>query len=167
MRAGLLALALLLAPAACGPNPDAAMSEDDRRHERDLREAVSKARAQLSFFWQAKAEADAAPEDHTNYDFMLRVELPRRDGTPGKEMIWVDAVADDANGRHSGYVASKPLHLGELKQGDRLDFNARDIVDWSFVQGRGLLGHYTTRVELPRMDPAQAESLRSLFKENP
>jgi uncharacterized protein YegJ (DUF2314 family) len=41
------------------------------------------------------------------------------------------------------------------------------VVDWAFMRGDRLLGHYTTRVMLPRMDTTQAEWLRPLLSDTP
>jgi uncharacterized protein YegJ (DUF2314 family) len=98
----------------------------------------------------------------------VRISLDRRDGAKGAEFIWVDAVGQDVDDELlSGFVATPPLHLGNLKRNDRVRFRESQIVDWSFVQGHGLLGHYTTRVELPRMDLERAGNLRATLLENP
>lgn len=168
MRGAAALLALALA-AACGEKPAEpaeALSQEDVRFQEEVRAASVKARAQLPFFWQSLAEAQADPDNTGNYGFMLRLELPRRDGRAGKEAVWLDAVARDGRAV-SGYVASQPQHLGALKRGDRVEAREDDIIDWAFVRGRGLLGHYTTRVELPRMDPERAADLRAVLAENP
>jgi uncharacterized protein YegJ (DUF2314 family) len=169
----LLALPMLALVWACGPStprtPEQIAAErEDAAFEADLKTAVAKARAHLPFFWEHKNDYDANPvADAQEYDFMLRIAVERRDAVRGVERIWVDAVGEDGAGKLSGFVATPPLHLGDLKRGDRLQFAERQIVDWSFVQGHGLLGHYTTRVELPRMDPARAADLRATLLENP
>ena len=48
-----------------------------------------------------------------------------------------------------------------------IDSTERQVLDWAFLRGEELIGHYTTRVMLPRMDAEQAEGLRSMFGENP
>jgi uncharacterized protein YegJ (DUF2314 family) len=172
-RAEYPALALLALLSACGPStpktPEQIAAErEDAAFEADLKTAIAEARAHLPFFWEHKKDYDANPvADAREYDFMLRIALDRRDGEKGFERIWVEAVGEDGAGKLSGFVATSPLHLGDLRRGDRLVFAEKQIVDWSFVQGRGLLGHYTTRVELPRMDLERAGNLRATLLENP
>ena len=169
----LLALPIVALAWACGPStpkrPEQIAAErEDAAFEADLRVAIAKARAHLPFFWEHKKDYDANPvADANEYDFMLRIAMDRRDGVKGVERIWVDAVGDDGAGKLSGFVATPPLHLGDLRRDDRVDFAESQIVDWSFVQGRGLMGHYTTRVELPRMEPTRAANLRATLLENP
>jgi len=171
MRRAVLALLALLS--ACGPSTpktaeQIAAEREDAAFEAELKTAISQARAHLPFFWEHKKDYDANPSnDAREYDFMLRVAMDRRDGVRGVERIWVDAVGEDGGGKLSGFVATSPLHLGDVKRDDRIQFSEGQIVDWSFVQGRGLLGHYTTRVELPRMDLERAGNLRATLLENP
>jgi len=48
-----------------------------------------------------------------------------------------------------------------------VEFQQSQIVDWAFMRGNALLGHYTTRVLLPRLDSQQAEWLRPLLSGTP
>jgi uncharacterized protein YegJ (DUF2314 family) len=169
----LAALGLLALLSACGPatlkTPEQIAAErEDAAFEAELKTAAAQARAHLPFFWERKREYDAiGGNDASEYGFMLRIAMDRRDGVRGVERIWVDAVGDGGAGKLSGFVATPPHHLGDLRRDDRIEFTERQIIDWSFVQGRGLLGHYTTRVELPRMDLEQAGNLRAALLENP
>ena len=60
-----------------------------------------------------------------------------------------------------------PLYLGDLREGAIVEFDESQIVDWTFLRGEEAIGHYTTRVMLPRLPADQAEGLRSMFGENP
>jgi uncharacterized protein YegJ (DUF2314 family) len=60
-----------------------------------------------------------------------------------------------------------PQFLGPLKEGAIVEFDEEQVVDWAFLRGEELMGHYTTRVELSRMDAQRAADLRSMFGENP
>lgn len=166
---GALAAAMLVA--GCGPQktPEQLAAErEDAAFEAAIQAASVQARAKLPYFWEHKRAYDAAPtHDAIEYDFMLRVAFDRKDGVKGVERIWIEAVGEQGDGRYSGFVATPPQHQGPLKRDDRIEFRERQIVDWAFVQGAGLVGHYTTRVELPRMDPEQAGNLRASLKENP
>ena len=151
-----LVAALMLALAACS-----AAGDSDAQFERDLASAKDKARAGVAVFWEHFAEP--APDE---YDFSLKAALPRRDGQVGVEEAWVDNVAR-APDKIVGELSSHPRFLGDLKKGAIVEFQNDQIVDWAFMRGDRLLGHYTTRVMLPRMDSTQAEWLRPLLSDTP
>ena len=60
-----------------------------------------------------------------------------------------------------------PRYLGELREGAIVEIQPGQIIDWAFMRGDALLGHYTTRVMLPRLDPQQAEWLRPMLVGTP
>ena len=153
MRTLFLAAALLLA--ACSGD------SEEARFKKDLAAATEEARAQLGYYWE---HFDAPEIDE--YDFSLKVAFPRRDGEQGTEDVWVENIARDDE-KLIGELMVDPLYLGDLRGGAIVDFKEEQVVDWAFLRGEELIGHYTTRVSLPRMDPEQAEGLRSMFGENP
>ncbi len=157
MRFLALAAALLLAACSGGDDPAAA----EAKYQNDVAAASEQARGKLPYFW----EHFEAPEVD-EYDFSLKVAFPRRDGEDGTEDAWVENIARDV-GTIKGELMVDPKYLGELRGAAIMDFSEKQIVDWSFLRGEELIGHYTTRVMLPRMNPEQAEGLRSMFGENP
>ena len=156
MRA--LLAACVLALAACGEAPAA---DPEAEFQREIAAAKDAAKASLSVFWDTFA-APAADD----YDFSLKAALPRRDGQSGVEEAWVENVAR-APDKIIGELSAQPRYLGDLKEGAIVEFQPGQIVDWAFMRGDKLLGHYTTRVMLPRMDSTQAEWLRPLLSETP
>src|SRR5436190_23939769 len=150
----ILALAFL---AACSGATD-----DDAQYKRDLAHATDQARAKLPYFW---AHYDAPEVDE--YDFSLKVAIPRKDGKPGTEDTWVESLSRRDNTHFVGDLMVDPQFLGDLKRGAVIEFNDSQILDWAFLRGEELIGHYTTRVMLPRMPAEQAEGLKSMFGENP
>jgi len=160
LAAGLLAmLAMLamLAAAGCGagtPDPEA-------EFQRDMASARAQARQSLPHFWESFGDPQAG-----EYDFSLKAAFTRRDGQAGAEEIWLHHIAR-APDRIIGELASDPRHLGELRKGAIMEFQESQIVDWAFFRGDSLLGHYTTRVLMPRLDQMQADWLRSLLSEDP
>lgn len=156
MRA--LLAACVLALAACGEAPAA---DPEAEFQRELAAAKDAAKASLSVFWDAFAQPGA-----DDYDFSLKAALPRRDGQSGVEEAWVENVAR-APDKIIGELSAQPRYLGDLKKGAIVEFQPAQIVDWAFMRGDKLLGHYTTRVMLPRMDTVQAEWLRPLLSETP
>jgi uncharacterized protein YegJ (DUF2314 family) len=155
MRA--LLAASLLALAACSGDP--ANPED--AFARDLATAKDGARASLSFYWGRFAEPGEG-----DFDFSLKAALPRRDGQPGAEDVWIENVAR-APDRIIGELAATPAFLGDLSKGSIVEFQENQIVDWAFFSGDRLLGHYTTRVMLPRLDATQQEWLRPMLSATP
>lgn len=156
MRA--LLAACVLALAACGEAPAA---DPEAEFQRELVAAKDKAKANLTVFWTHFDEP--APDE---YDFSLKAALPRRDGQSGVEEAWVQNVAR-APDKIIGELSAQPRYLGDLKKGAIVEFQPSQVVDWAFMRGDRLLGHYTTRVMLPRMDSTQAEWLRPLLAESP
>lgn len=147
----------MLALAACSGASD----DPEAEFARELAAAREEARANLSIFWErfeAPLEGD--------YDFSLKAAFPRRDGQPGVEEAWVEHVAR-APDKIVGELSVQPRFLGDLKEHAIVEFQENQIVDWAFMSGDRLLGHYTTRVMLPRMDAVQVEWLRPLLSETP
>ena len=151
-----IAAALLLALAACS-----AADDPDAQYERDMAAATASAKASLSLFWEHFAEPA-----QNEYDFSLKAALPRRDGQLGVEEVWVERVAR-APDKIVGELAVQPRFLGDLKKGGIVEFQNDQVVDWAFMRNDRLLGHYTTRVMLPRMDTTQADWLRPLLSDKP
>lgn len=155
----LLVVAALLLAACSGGETDGVASE--AKFQKDLAAATEQARARLPWYW----EHFEAPEVD-EYDFSLKVGLARRDGQPGNEDVWVEKIAKSED-KIVGELMVDPKYLGDLKEGSIVEFQESQILDWAFLRGEGLIGHYTTRVMLPRMDREQADGLRSMFGENP
>ncbi len=148
------AVAAIAACAAESADPEA-------EFQRDLAAARDQARGSLSFFWERFAEPGEG-----EYDFSLKAAFPRRDGQSGVEEAWVQYVAR-APDKIVGELASAPRYLGGLKKGAIMEFQESQVVDWAFFQGDKLLGHYTTRVMLPRLDTMQADVLREVLSSDP
>lgn len=129
--------------------------------QRELAAAKVAARTSLPVFWERFGQPVEG-----DYDFSLKAAFPRRDGQTGVEEAWVENVAR-APDRIIGELSVQPRFLGDLKEHAIVDFQESQIVDWAFMGGDQLFGHYTTRVMLPQMDAVQAEWLRPLLSETP
>ena len=159
MRCLALAAALLL---AASPLAGCSGAEDtEAAFKRDLAAASEQARERLPYFWE---HFEAAPPNE--YDFQLKVAFPRRDGQEGTEDAWVQNLAR-GDEKYVAELMVDPLYLGDLREGAVVEFTEPQIVDWSFISNDKLIGGYTTRVMLPRMEPERAEGLRSMLGENP
>lgn len=152
-----LIAAVLVSLAACSGEP----VDPEAAFQRELAAAKEAARDSLPFFWERFAQPFEG-----DYDFSLKVALPRRDGQPGVEEAWVEFIAR-APDRIVGELASRPSYLGDLEEGAIVDFQDSQIVDWAFISGDRLLGHYTTRVMLPRLDSMQQDWLRAMLSPIP
>jgi uncharacterized protein YegJ (DUF2314 family) len=152
-----LATLIAFAIAACSVQVD----DPEAAYQRELSAAKDAARANLPVFWERFAQPDAG-----DFDFSLKAAFPRRDGQPGVEEAWVENVAR-APDRIVGELSVQPRFLGDLKEQAIVDFQEGQIVDWAFMGGDQLFGHYTTRVMLPQMDSVQAEWLRPLLSKTP
>jgi uncharacterized protein YegJ (DUF2314 family) len=150
----ILALAVL---AACSGAKD-----EDAQYKADLAHATDQARGKLPYFWQ---HYDTPEVDE--YDFSLKLAIPRKDGQPGNEDAWVENISRREANHYAGDLMVDPKFLGDLKRGAVIEFEDKQILDWAFLRGEELIGHYTTRVMLPHMPAEQAEGLKSMFGENP
>lgn len=148
--AGFLALVLL---AACsGGGEDAAF-------RKAMKAATEEAQARFDAFW-ASYQAPAENE----YDFRIKIDLPG-EAPPTEEGggLWVE----DVTLLDAGYSGLASAPAGAVGAGEPVSFTRKDIRDWSFIRGEQLIGHYTTRVLLPKLPRDQAEALKSMFGENP
>lgn len=149
--------ALLIGLGACSGEA----ADPEAEFQRDLAAARREARASLPFFWEHFAEPGPG-----EFDFSLKAAFPRRDGQPGVEEAWVEHVAR-APDKIVGELSVAPRYLGPLQEGAIVEFQEGQVVDWAFFQGDQLLGHYTTRVLLPRLDSLQQEWLRAMLARDP
>lgn len=159
MRRLFLPLALLLA--ACSAGEAQGPAGEEAAFQRDLADATATARTKLPYYW----EHFLAPQVD-EFDFSLKAAIPRRDGEPGAEDVWLDNVAK-APDKLIGELSVAPRYLGGLEKGAIVEFQENQIVDWAFWRGDKLLGHYTTRVLLPRLDQLQQDFMRPLFEASP
>ncbi|MFT3723790.1 MAG: DUF2314 domain-containing protein [Hyphomonadaceae bacterium] len=159
MRRLLLPFALLLA--ACSGGEADSPAAEEAKFQQNLTEATAKARAQLPYFW----EHFLAPQVD-EFDFSVKAALARRDGQPGAEEVWLDNIAK-APDKIIGELSIKPRYLGTLEKGAVVDIQENQITDWAFWRGDKLLGHYTTRILLPRLDQLQQDFMRPLFEASP
>lgn len=155
--AGLVALAGTWVLGACGAQPD-----DEAVLRRELVQASREARRHLPVFW----EHLSAPSEQ-EFDFRLKVRLTPTAGRTKAAEVWVERIDRKEDGALSARLAQTLPDLAPLERGDEVMFEEALITDWAFFRKEDLLGHYTTRVLLPRLPPDQAEVLRSVLSEDP
>jgi len=167
MRALLCAGLAALTLCACGPAQTASPPQQGKGDEivnftdddAEMNAAIAKARATLPVFWKHLAAHPEMAQDHS-----LKVGLPATGG--GHEHIWVGHIQAKGD-KITGLLANEPNALPGLKLGSPVTFTQGQISDWAYTKGGKLYGHYTTRVVIKHIDPAEAAPVRAMLSENP
>lgn len=116
-----------------------------------MRAAIAAARRTLPQFL---ALVDSPPAGTREYTFKYPL--------GGWEHIWVDHVAHRGD-TLTGRLANVPEQEG-YRQGQRVTVPIGEVSDWAYRDAKGVMqGHRTTRVLLPRLDPADARAIREAF----
>ncbi len=79
----------------------------------------------------------------------------------GDEHIWVDNVKRDGD-YLTGTLSNVPVKEG-YQLGDAVRVPLKDVSDWSARVDGTMQGHYTTRVILPHIPPADAAEIKEQF----
>jgi uncharacterized protein YegJ (DUF2314 family) len=157
-----LAAVLFLSACEAPQTADAPKSDQIEQYANDdarMNAAVAEARRTFPGFVQklsAGELTDAYPK--------IKVGLAAADGS--REHIWVAEPRVEGD-RISGVLANEPAQLPGQHEGSPVTFTAEQVSDWSYERGGRMWGNYTTRVMLPRLDPAQAADLRTVLSETP
>jgi uncharacterized protein YegJ (DUF2314 family) len=120
------------------------VGEDDRK----MQAAIERARATLATFdgylpRAARGEVSAA----------LKVRFTEGDET---EHMWVTGLTRDPDGRYHGTLASTPMALRGVSEGDRVTAGPDEVSDWLVLAEDGTLIGGFTLVELARrMEPGE------------
>jgi uncharacterized protein YegJ (DUF2314 family) len=110
----------------------------------DILKADKQARKTLPTFIDALAK----PQGRLGLGFKYGVP------TSGEtEFMWFDNVSY-LNGKFTGDLANEP-EWASMQYGDRLTVDAKDVVDWKYVEGGVMQGAYSIRVFRSRMKPAE------------
>jgi uncharacterized protein YegJ (DUF2314 family) len=99
-----------------------------------MTEAMRKARAGLKSFL---ALADS-PQPSMR-DFSVKIDVPL---TNSHEYLWIRPFTHDGT-RFVGRLVNTPNAIKNIRYGDRLAFEEKDVVDWSYVDGERKIGNYT------------------------
>lgn len=130
---------------------------DFHSSDTQMNEAMRQARKSLPLFWRHL-------ELHPEMDHSLKVALPTGGGS--LEHIWVGDISVEGD-KISAVLANDPIDLPGLSFGSPVTFSREQISDWSYVKDGKMYGHYTTRVVVKHVDPAEAAQLRAMLSENP
>ena len=131
-----------------------AESRDDvemvQNNDAAMNAAIAEAKRTLPTFM-----ARFANPQPTDSDFSVKYLLA------GYEHIWMSDLQFDGDS-FSGTFSNVPINP-DYQQGQRITGAVADITDWTWRNGNYTEGHYTTRVLLNQIDPAQAAAIRDYF----
>jgi len=169
MRA-LLFAGLTAGLVACGPASTTAAPEGNAQiidqgdnivdfagDDAEMSAAKLRARQTLPTFWRHLAS-------HPEMEHDLKVGMPTTGGS--LEHIWVGDIKDEGN-KIAGRLVNDPVDLAGLSMGSPVTFTRDQITDWAYVKDGKLYGHYTTRVVVKHLDPAEAAQLNAMLSQNP
>jgi uncharacterized protein YegJ (DUF2314 family) len=92
--------------------------------------------------------------------FSVKVRLPV--SKDSNEYIWIHPFTHDG-GKFVGKVANTPRNFTNLAFGDRLAFERKDIVDWSYRKGGRTIGNYTACALVHREPPQQRDAFMKQY----
>jgi len=146
-----VAAALLCTAAACQDlRTPMGVPEDDA----DMNRSIARARAEVATFIE-RLERPAAG------DRLFALRAPVRDGVH-VEHFWLDGVRY-RDGSFEGSIANDQEFVRTVKFGDRLRVARDEISDWMFVENNRLVGGYTLRVMLDRLDAEERKAMLASF----
>jgi uncharacterized protein YegJ (DUF2314 family) len=122
-----------------------------RTTDADIVAAKAKAQAGLDRFF-ARLKNPAANESKFSLKFNLNDGHPERGEA---EIIWARDIQVAGNGDIVGFLDNDPITPG-FKSGDLVYIQRAAIADWAVQVGDKFEGHYTTRVLVATMPPADA-----------
>jgi uncharacterized protein YegJ (DUF2314 family) len=128
-------------------------------NDAEVNAAIAEARGNLPRLWQL---FESRPSDIDMYS--LKIAFPTSGG--GAEHIWIEVVSRDGD-NIVGTIDNDPEYRPDLKLGMTVHVKASQISDWSYRRGGKLFGHFTTRVLVRRMQPAEAADTLKLLSPTP
>lgn len=147
LTAAALAAALLPSPASAQKDDYGIISVSEQ--DREMNGAKAEAKRTLPGFLKLLA----APPARTR-SYQIKYPLA------GWEYIWVGELQLEGDAI-VGTLINDPEEPG-YKFGQTVRVPLKDVADWGYYNADGVMqGHYTTRVLLKRVDPAEAAEIRA------
>jgi uncharacterized protein YegJ (DUF2314 family) len=137
-------------PAAPKDGVISVLSED-----KDMNAAIEKARASIGVFWKSYDGPAANETDHA-----LKVAIS---GNGTTEHFWLTRIRREGD-KLSGVISNRPQSVTSVKLGQRYEFTAETVSDWTFKRNGKLVGNETMRALLPRMPQEQAAVYRQMYE---
>ena len=124
--------------------------------DEELNRAIDYARYTLTRFVSIHQSRNEAPE---KLEFMIRAAVD--DGAGGYEYRWLENIVIEPDAAISGDLNTEGGAATSLKPGERFRAEPDAIVDWAiFTESGGIVGGYTTRVDVSRAD----EKTKALYQ---
>lgn len=117
------------------------------KDDEEINDAIRKAKASFKQFEKAFS-LDSKNEQY--YGFTIKEAFPTPDGS--KEHMWIGEISFDGT-NYTGVLANEPIHVTEVKYGDTITINTKNISDWMYFDRQLNLAHggYTMRVYINKM----------------
>jgi uncharacterized protein YegJ (DUF2314 family) len=146
----ILSLAIAVAAlAGCSRGKENGNYQDVKEDDPEMNAAIAKAKATVNDFVQAFHAQKSGTQK-----FCVKKPYPTPDGS--EEHMWID-VTDEKAGVLKGVVASEAEDTREVKMGQEVTLNISEISDWSYMEGKKLIGGYTIRYFVNKMSPKERE----------
>jgi uncharacterized protein YegJ (DUF2314 family) len=123
--------------------------------DKEMNAAIGKARGSLATFWKSYDAPAANESDHA-----LKVAISANGNT---EHFWLTRIKREGD-KYSGLISNQPQSVKTVKMGQRYEFTADMVSDWTFKRNGKLVGNETMRVLLPRMPEEQAAVYRQMYE---
>lgn len=137
-------------PAAPKDGVISVLSED-----KEMNAAIEKARGSIGVFWKSYDGPAANETDHA-----LKVAIA---GNGTTEHFWLTRIRREGD-KFSGVISNRPQSVTSVKLGQRYEFTAEMVSDWTFKRNGKLVGNETMRALLPRMPEEQAAVYRQMYE---
>ena len=143
-------------PRSISQRAESGETEDVRRDDPAMRQAIDKARSSLEQFL-AKVKNPAADTE----GYAVKIGIPAGQDT---EYFWVNEFAITGD-KFSGKINNEPQHTTLVTFGQRYSFDREQIVDWTYmdVKAHKMYGNFTACALLTREPPAAAEEFKQRY----
>lgn len=128
---------------------------DVSENDKEMNTAIAAARRSDADFWTALENPPAQSRG-----FAIKVGFKDKGYT---EHIWCNEP-ERRNGKVFATINNTPVNVTNVKDGQRLEIDPRDISDWMYIRADGkIVGGRTIRAILKNMPKAEADYFRSLL----
>ena len=141
---------ILLFSCEKAPEPSEVTIMQVYQDDAEIARIAEDARSTLPVFFRYLTRAGAKGE----YCYVKYPLMADDDSGLNMEQIWLTGI-QFKNGRYFGVLASAPLHLSGMKQGDTIMFNIDAITDWMYVRGEKIIGGESIKYLLEKIPEYQ------------
>ncbi len=160
LGAGLIAAFLALVPVQAQTLEEKIKNDDVLvipKGDPAMADAVRRAQGSLTDFLKILAN----PPPSTSY---ISVKIGIQDkGSSNTEFVWKGDLRLSGE-TFSGTIDNRPNWVKSYHQGDTIQFERSDIIDWTYFDGQRMRGHYTSCVLFKREKSAEAAKVIKQLK---